>query len=290
MRLIKILAIVIAAFHFTVVLAENIKINEMVLAVVKNSSTEFFRALYFLKKNPKSLGSGDEEARQLVIALLARKNNVKSILQNNSINLNAAAIIDSCKLRIGLQTKERYDLFCGVTFTKEFPFAGMTLTPLQATCITGDLAAMKLLVKAGADIEGDPEELSPLASCLATKKIKQVDWLIDQGAIVTASNLPFTHLQILSMVSKTESDQDEAARLAEKLIAKGADPHYLDKEKYGELEAAVVFNNMAVVKVLVKHGVDINTKTTQGITLLSLAEKKNHFEIVDFLESKGAKR
>ena len=85
MRLIKILAIVIAAFHFTVVLAENIKINEMVLAVVKNSSTEFFRALYFLKKNPKSLGSGDEEARQLVIALLARKNNVKSILQNNEL-------------------------------------------------------------------------------------------------------------------------------------------------------------------------------------------------------------
>ena len=292
MRLEKILCIIFFICHLTAAYAEKSKVNEMVRSVIKNGHTAWFNALRgnILNKNPEERIQGSEKSRKLVIPLLLKKNNIDSILKTKSIDLNAPAIIDSCKLRIGLFTEEEYDLFCGASRTLVRSLVDLNLTPLQATCITGDLAAMKLLLKAGADIEGGPAELSPLASCLTTRNFQQVDFLIDQGADVKESNLIFSHLQILSMESKNNSDQDEAARLAEKLIAKGADPHYLNKEKYGELEAAVVFNNLAVVKVLVKHGVDINAKTTQGITLLSLAEKKNHFEIVDFLESKGAKR
>jgi hypothetical protein len=292
MRLEKILCIIFFICHLTAAYAEKSEVNEMVRSVIKNGHNAWFNAwhLYLLKKNPEERIQGSEKSRELVIPLLLKKNNIDSILLTKSIDLNTPAIIDSCKLRIGLHTEERYDLFCGAAPTPVRSLVDLNLTPLQATCITGDLAAMKLLLKAGADIEGGPAELSPLVSCLTTRNYQQVDFLIDQGADVKESNLIFTHLQILSMESKYNFDQDEAARLAEKLIAKGADPHYLNKEKYGELEAAVVFNNLAVVKVLVKHGVDINAKTNKGITLLSLAEKKNHVAIVDFLESKGAKR
>jgi Ankyrin repeats (many copies) len=292
MRLVKTLIHLTLAFQLTEANATGSEINENIHTVIKNNVTPLFRSMYLLKNTDKKLDQSDENTRQLVIALLLQKPNIKSILQNKSINLNAPAIIDSCKLRIGLQTEERYDLFCTTAYTPARALIELTLTPLQATCLTGDLAAMKVLINAGANIDGGPEELSPLTSCLATKRINQVDFLIDQGADVRVINSPHSLLSLISRVFSDDSDHAEAERLAEKVISKGADPHYFNSSygNFGEIEMATRAGNLAIVKLLVTHGVDINKKSTEGFTPLALAEKNSQTSIVKFLESKGAKR
>ena len=150
---------------------------------------------------------------------------------------------------------------------------------------------MKLLIEDGASIDGGPKGLSPLISCLATKKSEQVDFLIDQGADVRLKNSPYSPLSVISMAYKNNSDQAEAERLAEKIIAKGADPHHLSPSRSGgisEFEVATRTGNLAMVEVLVKHGVDFNKKSSEGLTPLALAKKKNHVAVAEFLESRGA--
>ena len=45
-----------------------------------------------------------------------------------------------------------------------------------------------------------------------------------------------------------------------------------------------------MVKVLVKHGVDFNKKSSGGLTPLALAKEKKRVAIAAFLESIGAKK
>ena len=55
-----------------------------------------------------------------------------------------------------------------------------------------------------------------------------MDFLIDQGADVRVKHSPYSLLSLISRVCTNTSDQAEAERLAEKIIAMGADPHYFN--------------------------------------------------------------
>jgi ankyrin repeat protein len=268
--------------------------NEGLSNIIKKNTTPALRSMYLSKNlDEKALIQSDNNTRKLAVSLLLQNQNIEPILRIKNININSLAIIDSCELRIGLQTKEMYDLFCTTAYTPARALIELSLTPLQATCLTGDLAAMKMLIKAGANIDGKPKEMSPVASCLATKKLEQVDFLIDQGADVRVKYSPFSLLTLISKVVIDVADQVEAERLAEKIIAKGADPHYFYPPKNGgfsEIDLATMAGNLAMVKVLVKHGVDFNKKSSEGLTPLAFSKNNNHVAIAEFLESRGAKR
>ena len=298
MCFVKSLAYLMLAFQLLVANAASSKENEELRQFFKNNITPAFRVVHTPENTNKAIDQSNQSNQsnegnsQLVTALLLRKQNIKSILKKKSIDINAPAIVDSCDLRLGWQTEEVYDSVCPhVSVNWLRALMELSLTPLQATCLTGDLEDMKLLIEDGASIDGGPKGLSPLISCLATKKSEQVDFLIDQGADVRLKNSPYSPLSVISMAYKNNSDQAEAERLAEKIIAKGADPHHLSPSRSGgisEFEVATRTGNLAMVEVLVKHGVDFNKKSSKGLTPLALAKKNNHVAIAKFLESRGA--
>jgi ankyrin repeat protein len=53
---------------------------------------------------------------------------------------------------------------------------------------------------------------------------------------------------------------------------------------------ATKHNSPKVVRVLLKHGADVNTKDKDGETSLSLAEEKGYSQIVQILKQAGAKK
>ena len=77
MRLVKTLIYLTLAFQLTWANATGSEINEKIHTVIKNNATPLFRSMYLLKNTDKTLDQSDENTRQLVIALLLQKPNIK---------------------------------------------------------------------------------------------------------------------------------------------------------------------------------------------------------------------
>jgi Ankyrin repeats (3 copies) len=295
MKLKKLFAAVLMMLQLTAVNAANNDLNPISVALQKDDAAslailldKFYKKNKPLKKN-KNITENLENAEILILALLLQKPAVTAMLLNRPVDLNSSVVIDSCDRRRELMPKDFYD-FCGSSSKLIRDLADVSLTPLQATCATGDLATMKIIINAGARVLTLTEDEGPLLACLASQKFTLVDFLIDQGANVQAEKYRASPLMTLSSVSVNESDQAIVEMLAEKMIIKGADPHYAAKGRFSELHAASRAGNLAVVKLLVRLGADINFKSDSGFTPLGYAEKSNKQTVVDFLKSKNAQK
>ncbi|RPE47367.1 ankyrin repeat protein [Acinetobacter sp. BIGb0102] len=69
----------------------------------------------------------------------------------------------------------------------------------------------------------------------------------------------------------------------EQLLVEGIDPNQTDDEGYSALQAAAENNHLAVVKLLVSKGVNVEYKSEY--TALQLAEMAEHSEVVAYLKS-----
>jgi Ankyrin repeats (3 copies) len=293
MRATKILLILIISFLFTSAHAEKQERNKIIYDMLNEKNNRLFIFFKMPNDNQRTLRvQNDEISRKFIFSLLLQKPDIAKILQNKSINLNIPVVIDSCELNNGFQNKIIFEATCKTDIKYMHVTAQMTLTPLQATCLTGDLAAMQMLIRAGASINNDAETLSPLVSCLTSKKLNQVIFLLGEGANVNSQNkhAPFSPLSLLSIVYASDSDQAAAVKLAKLMISKGADLHYRAKDGDNELHRAARVGNLAIVEVLLEMGVDINAKNEAGLSPLGAAEKNNKPEVVEFLISKGAQR
>jgi ankyrin repeat protein len=290
----KIILTLIILSPFTGMCAENIEANRKIQALLDGQGVNaaFIAFKGSSENNETLLVQSSKAAEKLIFTLLLQKPNFEKMLSARSPDLNTSILIDSCELNNGFQNKILFDAACESGIKRFRIEAQITLTPLQATCLTGDLTGMKMLIKAGAHVNNAAETLSPLESCLTTKKYNQVDFLIVQGANVNRKNkrLFASPLMILSLASASASDHAAASIIAKAMIDKGADPHYRAKDGFSELHAAAGAGNLAIVKLLVELGVDINAKTDEGLSPLGRAEKNNNAAVVDFLLSKGAQR
>lgn len=69
----------------------------------------------------------------------------------------------------------------------------------------------------------------------------------------------------------------------EQLLVEGIDPNQTDDEGYSALQAAAENDHLAVVKLLVSKGVNVEYKSEY--TALQLAEMAEHSEVVAYLKS-----
>lgn len=275
------------------VYAENYDSKNTIRKILRNNSTEMFIALKGAAENNETLiFKNDKASQQQIFALLLQKVDIEVLLKNEKFNLNTSILIDSCDLNNDFQDKRIIEAVCRSDIQQLRNLAQMILTPLQATCLTGDLRAMKMLIKAGANINGSSSaELRPIEACLATKKINQVDFLLDEGTNANGTNLVLSPLALLSwLYTSGASDSNSAAitTLAKKMLRNGSDPHFRNKFGGSELHFAAAAGNLAIVKLLVELGVDINVKDNEGMTPLGRAVKNNKAAVVDYLISVGA--
>ena len=90
---------------------------------------------------------------------------------------------------------------------------------------------------------------------------------------------------VLAYALKSRVDQD----MLELLIENGADLFYHDEEGVSVLDFAVTYNNMFMVTLLLKKGVDVNVITRKsGFTPLMAAVCYGRYEIFKVLLDAGA--
>ena len=154
-------------------------------------------------------------------------------------------------------------------------------TPLMHAAAIGSIDAMRLLIKAGADVNAkNGLDTSVLVwGALDKQKAKL---LLDAGAKVNAATkLGRTPL----LMAAGRPGSAETVRL---MLAKGADTTAADVRGNTALLEAARVNDMEMIRLLAEKKVDINAGDFAGITALGHAASHSNLEAIQLLLRKGA--
>ena len=268
----------------------------MVIAYKNDDGNTYVAGIKNQLKAKKLVMSIDEKSSLLVLAVAVKRISISKALLNWGANPNAQGVVNLCS-DAGKKTLSKKDAWqCEPATEEKGLLEDVLLTPLQAACVAGDASMLKILLNNGAIAAQTGIEFDPLGACLVNKKFELAALLIDASAIVDSNANSLSPLMDLALSSANESDQAAAKQLAQKMLDKGANPKHVTRDGYSVLHIAVGAGNLAIVKILVERGADINLKTAKGLTLLAYAQNAKYVDqtkkqaVIEFLLSKGAKK
>src|ERR1700733_12107242 len=151
------------------------------------------------------------------------------------------------------------------------------ITPLMYAAEVGSLAAMRILIDRGADVNAQ-NDFGSTALMWSVPDPSKVRLLLDHGAQV---NLIARSGRSALIIAAFTNPSAEVVRL---LLAKGAKVDVMDLRHVTPLNAATFGNDTATVRVLVDAGADIDTPDTFiGLTPPMNAAGNRNVEAVTLL-------
>jgi ankyrin repeat protein len=160
-------------------------------------------------------------------------------------------------------------------------------TPLQWAVTLAETVLVRVLLLAGADIEGRGLGLTPLQLAASRNKITVVRLMLKRGATVNAPARGFKGRTALQ--AAVESGNTDLVGI---LMDAGSDLNAAPSPNFGytALQAAVKINNAELVRKLIFLGADVNAAPSpiNGRTCLQEAAQKGHSELVQILLNSGA--
>lgn len=194
-----------------------------------------------------------------------------------------------------------------------YPITG-TKTPLLFATRQGNLELTRMLVEAGADIEqADVNGITPLINAILNHSVVNINrtgksdhlkialYLVEQGANVNAMDwygqtplwaaVDIRNLEFAVTETTNRVDREEAYKLIEALLAKGAEPNprikefpperrfiagtgfngWVDMTGQTPFLRAAIAGDLRVLHLLLEHGADPNLGTVGGTTPLMVA-------------------
>ena len=121
-----------------------------------------------------------------------------------------------------------------------------------------------------------------LASYFA--QVETVQFLLDKGA--DPNKAANNGMKVTPLNSACASSN---YAIAELLLKKGADVNAKQMRGITPLHSAAHNGNIKLAYLLLKHGADINAKSDQNESVVSMAEEKQHKEMVSFLKEQENK-
>lgn len=157
-------------------------------------------------------------------------------------------------------------------------------TPLLNAARQGEVESARVLLEAGAEVDGRGGAMTPLTAAALQGHAILARLLIRNGADVDLIG----GNGLTALMTAVKLNQVEVARV---LLENGASTRVRDRDGQNLLGVAVYENYPEMLALLLKHGVDPNTTLTDrsGQTALYWAEYLNRPELVALLRNAGAK-
>jgi hypothetical protein len=112
-----------------------------------------------------------------------------------------------------------------------------------------------------------------------------VSCMSEQGADQKTITKEDTYEQIVGSKKMINAIQKNDMDTVVKYLERGVDPNYAN---YKPIIWAAAYNNVEMIKVLLKHGADINATTSSGETALMIGSMQGSYEAVKFLIENNA--
>ncbi|MGC4046736.1 MAG: ankyrin repeat domain-containing protein [Armatimonas sp.] len=155
-------------------------------------------------------------------------------------------------------------------------------------------AVVRLLVERGADVHAIQSDMisgSPLAFLAATALPKTLEYLLEHGAISELRPKDSDNQSPLSQaISARKRDNIQL------LLERGSDSNETDATSRSLLAKLIETNNLpeseaiAIGKLLVQHGANLNIRDSMGRTPLQIARDEDKEEIAKWLQSLGGQQ
>ena len=161
------------------------------------------------------------------------------------------------------------------------------LTALEAAVSSSNKALVRILLEAGADVNGRGAMNTPLQMAACEKDADLVDILLRYGAEVNApSRTPNGRTALQGAAERGNCN------LVKRLLYLGADVNAPASLYYGRtaLQAAIEQDFPEVTRLLIEFGADVNANPSRegGLTCLQAAIQARRVELVLFLLDRGA--
>ncbi|KAK0724120.1 ankyrin repeat-containing domain protein [Lasiosphaeris hirsuta] len=160
------------------------------------------------------------------------------------------------------------------------------LCPLEMAVMRGDVAAARVLIRAGADVDGRDEagsRVTPLLRACLLGRYDMAKFLLSVGAdvgVVDVEGWNAVHL-----IANT--DFDTVMPLLRLMAKHGADFHCVDKHGVQPLTRVAEAGTVEAARFLIEYGADINHRDPDGDTVLGFAVLCRYPKLVGLLLDRG---
>lgn len=229
-------------------------------------------------------GAGDPEKARLLIHAGADVN-AQSGTGRTALHMAATVSGGAEVVKMLLDKGAKVDVKDNVNPIPVLFTGGGKATALTEAGRTGDLASIKMLVAAGAQVNTtDPRGVTVLSEAVLYGRGDVVKWLLDNGAGVNNRIAAF-ELPILSLAAMRGD-----VAVGKMLIARGAELNQKDKTGSTPLMWSVAGDqdNHDFTQLLLRAGADMNVRNAAGETALDWAQRRGMSRPTKVLLAAGA--